>query len=72
MFNMKITGRHAIVLAILAVFFMIFLALVVNFDMHGGSRNSSFFLVTCPLTVLFGIAFCVMAFDPWDNFKKNK
>ena len=65
----KINGRHAIVLAILGILFMISLALVVNFDMHGGDRNSPFFLVTCPLTVLLGIAFCVMVFDPWDNFK---
>ena len=66
-----ITGRHAIVLAILGILFLIFLALIVNFDTNGGSRNSSFFLITCPLTVLFGIAFCVMVFDPWDNFNKK-
>jgi hypothetical protein len=68
----KFNGRHAIVLAILGILFIILLALVVNFDTHGGDRNSSFFLVTCPLTVLFGIAFCVMVFDPWDNFNKKK
>ena len=68
----KLNGRHAIVLAILGILFIIFLALVVNFDTHGGDRNSSFFLVSCPLTVLFGIAFCVMIFDPWDNFNKRK
>ena len=67
----KINGRHAIVLTALGLIFLMFLTLVVNFDMHGGNRNSSFFLVTCPLTVLFGIAFFVMIFDPWDNFKKH-
>ena len=68
----KFTGRHASVLAILGILFMLFLALVVNFDTHGGDRNSSFFLITSFLSVLFGVAFCVMIFDPWDNVNKRK
>jgi hypothetical protein len=67
----KINGRHAVVIAVLGLLFMIFLALVINFDIRGGNRNSLFFMVTCPSSVLFGIAFIVMIFDPWDNFNKR-
>jgi len=61
----KRKGRRATVLGIVGVLFIVLLVSVVNYDTHGGDRNSAFFIITCFLSVMSGVAFIVILFDPW-------
>jgi bacteriorhodopsin len=63
--------RRSAVLGMVGVLFIVFLVSVVNFDMRGGNRNSMFFILTCFLATMSGVAFIVMLCDPWgDNTVK--
>lgn len=61
--------RRAIVLGIMGILFIVLLVSVVNFDMHGGNRNSAFFIITSFLSTMSGCAFIVSLFDPWREDK---
>jgi multisubunit Na+/H+ antiporter MnhB subunit len=57
--------RRAAVLGMVGILFIVLLVSVVNFDMHGGDRNSAFFMITCFLSTMSGVTFIVILFDPW-------
>ena len=57
--------NRAIVLGMVGILFIVLLVSVVNYDTHGGDRNSAFFIITCILSTLSGVAFIVMLCDPW-------
>ena len=63
----KRKGRRATVLGIVGILFIVLLVSVVNYDTHGGDRNSVFFIITCFLSVMSGVAFIVILFDPWSD-----
>ena len=67
----KRNGRRATVLGIVGMLFVVLLVSVVNYDTHGGDRNSAFFIITCILSTLSGVAFIVMLFDPWRDDTKQ-
>jgi hypothetical protein len=59
------------VLGMVGILFIVLLVLVVNFDMHGGDRNSAFFIITSFLSTMSGCSFIVILFDPWkDDMEK--
>ena len=66
----KRKSRRAAVLGIIGVLFIVLLVSVVNDDTHGGDRNSAFFIITCFLSAMSGVAFIVMLFDPWKDDTK--
>lgn len=66
----KRKGRRATVLGIIGILFIALLASVVNYDSHGGDHNSAFFIITCFLSTMSGVAFIVMLFDPWGDGSK--
>ena len=66
----KRKGRRAIVLGIVGILFVVLLVSVVNYDTHGGDRNSAFFIITCFLSTMSGVAFIVMLCDPWGDGTK--
>jgi hypothetical protein len=67
----KRKGCRATVLGIVGILFIVLLGSVVNYDTHGGDRNSAFFMITCFLSVMSGVAFIVILLDPWkDNTGK--
>ena len=57
--------NRAIVLGMVGILFIVLFASVVNYDMHGGDRNSAFFIITSFLSTMSGCAFIVILFDPW-------
>jgi hypothetical protein len=57
--------NRAAVLGMVGILFIVLLVSVVNFDMHGGDRNSAFFIITSVLSTMSGCAFIVILFDPW-------
>ena len=57
--------RRATVLGLVGILFIVLLVSVVNYDMHGGDRNSAFFIITSFLSTMSGCAFIVTLFDPW-------
>ena len=57
--------RRATVLGMVGILFIVLLVSVVNYDMHGGDRNSAFFIITCFLSTMSGCALLVMLCDPW-------
>jgi hypothetical protein len=59
--------RHTAVLGIVGILFIVLLVSVVSFDMHGGDRNSPLFIITCFLSVMSGVAFLGILFDPWGD-----
>ena len=67
----KRKSRRATVLGIIGVLFIVLLVSVVNYDTHGGDRNSAFFMITCFLSTMSGVAFIVMLFDPWKDDTKQ-
>ena len=67
----KRKSRRATVLGIIGVLFIVLLVSVVNYDTHGGDRNSVFFIITCFLSTMSGVAFIVMLFDPWKDDTKQ-
>ena len=67
----KRKSRRATVLGIIGVLFIVLLVSVVNYDTHGGDRNSVFFIITCFLSTMSGVAFIVMLFDPWRDDTKQ-
>ena len=66
----KRKGRRATVLGIVGILFIVLLVSVVNYDTHGGDRNSAFFIITSFLSTMCGVAFFVILCDPWGDGTK--